>query len=216
MRYRIPEREALQIIGRETFPYCWAGKAADSLSRCPNKATMRVYCINLCGVHGEEAAMGAREELTQDAADTLEGMIRPNINPALFRAYEKARLYLMEETNLARESAPALLREAFPDPPLTNDFEIPHEYALRTDEPELDAGVPWVDSLYSTRHHTHALMRESYRRGEDDIVEHLEEERQRHNVLLSYALAIEDGLYPEHVEQARKNERENPLFGESG
>ena len=202
VRYFVPERAALRIDGRENLLPCWVGKAADYVERCPNDATMRVYGISLCAVHGEESAMGAREELTRDASDTLEGMMRPGINSALFGAYEKARLYLVEETNLARESSPALLREAFPEPPLTNDFEIPYEHLQRS-EMGLDEGTPWTDWLFSTRHHTHALMRESYRRGEDDVVEHLEELRQRHNVLLSYALAIEDGLFPEHVEKVR-------------
>jgi hypothetical protein len=54
--------------------------------------------------------------------------------------------------------------------------------------------------------HIHALMRQAYQQGEDDIVDHLEDEREGTAVLLSYAIGVRDGLYPEHVEKARRDE----------
>jgi hypothetical protein len=180
---------------------CWVGHST-AVKRCPNNATMRVYDVGLCAAHGEERAAGAREELTQDAANALE-RIPHGDNIALRRACVKAGLGLAEHAHLAAESADKLLRLAYTEPPLNNDFEIPHYYALRHDEPELEIGEPWVYSLRRTRRNIHALMRRAYQMGEDDVVDHLEDERQSTAVFLSYALAVEDGAYPEHVEKVR-------------
>jgi hypothetical protein len=198
---------------------CWVGHKPEYVGRCPRDATMEVYDINLCSVHGAEAAAGAREELTQDAATALEGVGDPlssKANSALFRANTKARLYLTEESDKAAEAADDLLRAAYPDPPVRNDFEIPHHHALGAELESRDIGEPWVDLLRASRHHIHALMRQAYQQGEDGIVDHLEDEREGTAVLLSYAIGVRDGLYPEHVEKARRDERENPLFGASG
>jgi hypothetical protein len=44
-------------------PRCWSGHHPNAGGRCPNTATMRVYGVPLCRVHGEESAAGAREAL---------------------------------------------------------------------------------------------------------------------------------------------------------
>ena len=50
---------------------CWVGHGG-RLEPCKRPSTFRVYGVPLCPEHGEEAALGAFEEMHQDAHNFLE------------------------------------------------------------------------------------------------------------------------------------------------
>jgi hypothetical protein len=180
----------------EAMP-CWAGHGGDD---CPRPATMCVYDFYFCAVHGAEAASGAREELYEDACERLASAAKaPGANPAAVAVLKREAMRASVAGSDEMGNGEALLMAAFPDPPERPDTEVSRYYA-GAHHPDDEDPADWY---MERRRNLHGLMRTAYHRGEDTVLETLEDERQELAPHAAYAVAVRDGLYPERVEEAR-------------
>jgi hypothetical protein len=129
----------------------------------------------------------------------------PGANLAVAASLEREHHRTLRATIDAAHTADALLVAAFPHSPEYDAGDVAHHYA------GLDGSTTdLADDLRARRHNIHALMRAAYQRGEDGVLESLEEDRQSLSALAAYAIAVRNGRYPERVEAARRDEDEAP------
>jgi hypothetical protein len=164
----------------------------DAGGLCQRKATMEVYGLGFCEVHGAEAKAGALEELYHDAMQEILRPLNPDatqINPEAAAALEAAAddLFLKHPDEAAAEEA---LERAFPlimerVSVATVDYvEDPHSPASREN-------MPPYEVFCQARHLVHKLMRVAYENGEDWLVETLEPQRETVAAQAAYALVLE-------------------------
>ena len=181
---------------------CWVGHGG-KLEPCKRPSTFRVYGIPLCPKHGEEAALGAFEEMHQDAHNFLERFDGPWAadlpNPWVRRVMaEWERTVPADELDHEGRTDAALLR-AFP---FRADL-VSGETAGEIAEPIPENGHP-VDRWRDERQDVHYVMRVAYSRGLTWLVEHLEAERQNVAAQTAYAVALDRGDHPDVLEAARR------------
>jgi hypothetical protein len=184
---------------------CWVGHGPD-VESCKRPSTFRVYGINLCPEHGEEAALGAFEEMHQDAHDLLERFDGPHVvalsNPWVQRVMaEWERTVPADELAHAERTEDALLR-AFPFRADRADPETAADIADRF----FGNGHP-VDRWRDERQDIHHLMRVAFGRGMTWAVETLEQEREHAAAQCAYAVALTRGDHPQVLEAAAGAER---------
>ena len=186
---------------------CWVGHGED-VEPCKRPSVLRVYGINLCPEHGEEAKDGALEEMHHDAGGFFERFENPHVralsNPLVRAGLGRWGLTVPEGLEYSERRAEELLLAAFPFRADKVDPETAGEIAdhdPRNEHP--------VDSWLTDRHNMHAIMREAYERDMTWLVEHLEQERESIAAQCAYALALERGHHPEVLERARERNRED-------
>jgi hypothetical protein len=187
------------------FP-CWVGQSGE-LEPCKRPATVRVYGLAFCEEHGEEAAVGALEEMHQDAYEFFERFNNPHVpplgNPLVRHAldhWERAVPEFAAElaaTDALEERTEAALLKAYTfradKVSMVSAAEIARP--LRGNEHPYDG---WRDE----RHHIHACMRFAYERGMTYFVEAMEKTRESTSAQAAYALALDRGEHPEVLERA--------------
>ncbi len=184
---------------------CWVGHGPD-LEPCKRPSTFRVYGIPLCPDHGEEAALGAYEELHQDAHDFLERFDGPHVvalpNPWVRRAVAGWRETVPADERDHGAKTDAALLAAFPFRADSADPETVGDIADRF----FGNGHP-VDRWRDERQDIHHLMRVAFARGMTWAVEMLEQEREHAAAQCAYAVALTRGDHPEVLEGAAGAER---------
>ncbi len=161
--------------------------------KCKREASMQVFGILLCEVHGEEAADGALEEMDFELEQELQRPMNPHVRPLSphLEAALKAGRHSLAGLRADHERGDDLLLEAFPldrskvcaetlayveDPdPAARDFLPPFDECLQ-------------DRLLVCRH-----MRLAFEEGARWLVEVLEEHRAYTAAQAAYALALERG-----------------------
>ncbi len=183
------------------FP-CWVGHGED-LEPCKRPSVLRVYGINLCPDHGEEAKDGALEEMHQDAYEFFERFLADHVpplgNPLVLAGVRRWERAVPEGLEYSEGEAERLLLRAFPFRADRVDAETAREIA----DPNPGNEHP-VDLWLDDRHELHAMMRAAFERGMDWLVEKLEVEREHIAAQCAYALALDRGDHPEVLEQARR------------
>lgn len=160
---------------------------ADAGGRCERAATMLVYGLPLCEVHGTEARIGALQELYHDASDVLERVDNPHVplqNKEAARVLEGAMEgFTAKCRELADTENEALLR-AYPIIPERMCTETKHyDYGVVNDDlyPE--------DYFGEARHEVHWFMRQAYEKDMDWLVEVLEYERESISAQAAFAIS---------------------------
>jgi hypothetical protein len=171
----------------------------DAGGRCEREATMMVYGLQFCEIHGAEIKAGALEELFQDAADMLERPDNPHVpalNPAAALALRSGRDLLIGATAEAGEAGEVAMRRAYAEVP-----ERVREMAVRFCRDEQEYGPEYaVDRLRDVRLLLHKLMRLACDKGEDWLVEQLELERE--------STTAQIAVGAEYAERLRKRRRQ--------
>ena len=175
---------ALPYVGEPKSPDapCFV-RHPDAGGQCERPATMTVYGLHFCEVHGEEARLRALSEAHHDAeqffgrfltdeAEPLSAVIRGELNALLARSYAW-------DAGVSHERA---LRRAYPDAP-----ESVRSAVELWELGERPGYAPVVDSLYDSLNTIHKLMRLAYEDGETWLVEVLEQERESVAVQAAYA-----------------------------
>lgn len=156
----------------------------DAGGQCGRTATMFVYGILLCEVHGAEARAGALSELYDDAADFLDRLDNPHVpieNEEAARAVKAAIRELDDKRDEAGEGEWELLRRAYPTIPERVCSETPgHDYSEPRPTP--------MDVYLDSRRLLCGMMRTAYLKGEDWLVETLEIEREAASAQASFAI----------------------------
>lgn len=188
------------------FP-CWVGHGED-LEPCKRPSVLRVYGINLCPDHGEEAKDGALEEMHQDAYEFFTRFTTSHVpdleNPLVLAGVSRWELAVPEGLEYSQGQAEELLRRAFP----FRADRVDAETACEVADPLPGNGHP-VDLWLYDRYGMHGVMRAAYERGMDWLVEKLESERESIAAQAAYALALDRGEHPEVLEQARRENAES-------
>ncbi len=174
-------------------PRCRAGAGGRGLHapRCNREAVMEVYGIEMCEAHGEEAAVGALEEIHEDLDGELRTLTNrggrrtsPHLSAALERGYGAVEAY----DDLAT------------DPALLAAFPLRREEACVTvlahaEDPDARMPAPY-DNFRDDRLLLHRHMRLAFEEGADWLVEMLEQERVQVAAQAAYALALDPDLRP--------------------
>jgi hypothetical protein len=166
----------------------------DAGGRCQRTATIKMYGIlNFCGLHGEEARVGALMELYQDAGyffDRFRNPHVPDMNPLIERELAAAIRRMNDEGPSDNDHYEALSR-AYPNPP-----EKVREIILLWERDErVNQGPMPVDLLLDSLQTLHKLMRLAHEDGEDWLTEILEYQRQECAARAACALG-DRGLRP--------------------
>ncbi len=149
----------------------------DAGGRCERTATIRMYdVLNFCGLHGEEARIGALLELYQDAGyffDRFRNPHVPDMNPLIERELAAAIRRMNDEGPSDNDHYEALSR-AYPNPPEgVREIIILWERDCRANR-----GPTPLDLLLDSLFTICKLMRLSFEDGEDWLTEILEYQRQ--------------------------------------
>ncbi len=181
---------------------CWVGHGED-VEPCERPSAFSVYGIPLCPEHGDEAALGALEEIHQDAHNFFDRFDASHVPPL-------SNLWVLRALRDWRRTVPAdeLETEARTEPALLRAFpfradRVDPETAADVAEPNPANGHP-VDRWRDARLDLHAVMREAHGRGMTWLVERLEAERQNVAAQCAYAVALDAGDHPEVLETARR------------
>ncbi|WP_119067714.1 hypothetical protein [Rubrobacter indicoceani] len=154
--------------------------------QCKRAASMRVYELAFCEVHGEEARIGALSELYDDAATTIERVDNPH---APLENAEAGHLLssVVEMLNercieLGQSEDEALLR-AYP--------VISERVCTETQAYDYDVvnEAPYPEDVHmNVRRELHGLMRRAYEKGLIATLETLEEDREEASAQVAFAL----------------------------
>ncbi len=170
----------------------------DAGGRCERTATMRVYGLAFCELHGEEVRAGALLEGYEDAGCFFGRLKNPHV-PGLNSIVERE---LEAVVNRMRGEGPSdddyqqALRRAYPD------VSEKVRAGVHTWEEDTDYGKELgpVDCLLDTLMTMHQLLRLAYQDAECWLVEVLEYERESVAAQAAYALRERreerDGLRP--------------------
>jgi hypothetical protein len=158
----------------------------DAGGQCERTASIEVYRLAFCEVHGAEVKAGALTEAYQDAVTWLSRLNNVHVsppNPETTKALRQAVSGLQSAWAEAEISDDEALRRAYPFnrervDPQTLSFDIlnPSELA----PPDMRFG--------RARQLVHRLMRQAFEEGAIWLVEHLE--LQRETVAAQYAWAL--------------------------
>lgn len=162
---------------------CWV-RHPDAGGECGRPATMLVYGLCMCELHGTEVRAGALMELYRDAGDFVERLDNPHVpmpNAEAERVLREA-VHALDAGVDDRHEEEALLR-AYPP--------IPERVCSETTGHNYDAPEPMPHDVHlDCRRVMHELMRRAYLAGMDWLVEILEYERE--HVSAQAAFALED------------------------
>jgi hypothetical protein len=182
-------------------PACFVGWHRGGTA-CERPAVMEVYGLRMCGIHGEEAAAGALEEIAFDIEQKLQRPLNPyvrglspHIEAALRHGFESLPSEAGDADDYGRTDA-ALL-EAFPlDRDRTNRDSI--EYARDRSARARGLHESPFDAYMGARLLLCRHMRLAFEESAHWLVEMLEAEREAVAAQAAYALAleIEAGLQP--------------------
>ena len=167
-------RELLERGGPLPCVVGWHG----SLEECGRDATMEVYGLSFCEIHGAECKAGALEEFYFDAGEflgRLDNKAVRNPNAAALLMLREAVSELTERTIAAEEVADDALARAYP---------------ASGEEPDPDYFAGY-DHLRDVRVLLHRMMRLAFEAEETWLVELLEPERE--NVAAQLAYLIRSG-----------------------
>ena len=188
---------------------CWVGHGG-RLEPCKRPSTFRVYGVPLCPEHGEEAALGAFEEMHQDAHNFLERFDGPwavDLPNLWVRRVMAEWEHTVPADELAHgERTEAALLGAFPFRADRADPETAGDIADRV----FENGHP-VDRWRDERQDIHHLMCVAYSRGMTWAVEMLEPEREHAAAQCAYAVALMRGDHPDVLDAAAGAERVGDL-----
>ncbi len=155
---------------------------------CERTATIEVFGIGFCEVHGAEIKAGIMAEIYHDAGNVLKdfGPNDSSMNVAAWVHLDEGHRALLDRAVDAEEAQARALVQAYP----LNPDRVDTETSCRDFRaPNNDNDDP-VDIYFEARMHTHRLMRLSWSVGQDWILEVLEEERQAASAQLAFALAL--------------------------
>src|SRR3954468_9115390 len=105
-----------RALVEEWGPLSCGVKHPNAGGQCKRTATMEVYGLAFCEVHGAEAKAGALEELYFDAANFLERLNNPHArepNPAASRALHDA-ISRLREAEVSASDRDEALKRAYP------------------------------------------------------------------------------------------------------
>ena len=147
----------------------------DAGGRCERAATMRVYGLHFCEVHGQDAKLGAISQAAHEACNFFERFRNPRVEgmgSMIDREIDAAVERLMEARPSGTEEAAAMMR-AFPDAP---EHVRSRVVAWERDEEQGDAPYRGTvyDSLQDSLYTVHKVMRTAFEDGEAWLVEMLE------------------------------------------
>ena len=161
-----------------------------SLEKCGRDATMEVYGLSFCEIHGAECKAGALEELYFDAAQEVQRPLNLHItrmNPEAERVLRAATDELNALVRDAEQDEELLLR-AFP---LVRERVCAGTLEYVEDPDSWRDHSPPYDTHRSVRLLIHKVMRLAYGEGVGGLVESLEPDRESVAAQAAYALALE-------------------------
>ena len=186
-------RPAEETLVRELEPRLFHGRCCvrheDAGGRCDREATLEVYGLLFCEVHGPEVRVGALGEVYFDAGwfveylDTAGGFAQPN--PALVASVKAANVDFMRRSS-KEDVEDDVLRRAYRLLPERVDPETVEHYSDRDWPGKYHYEAPY-DHYLHVRMLIHHLMRVAYQDGARRIVEILERERERVAAQAAYA-----------------------------
>lgn len=158
----------------------------DAGGPCGRAATMEVYGLAFCEVHGAECKAGALEELYHDAEQFLDRLDNPHVAPPNPEALRLIRAGVSEMVNMSwqvvRVGDETLVRAY----PFVEELADPQTLGFDYSDPE--RGSTPEDWYREDRMLTHKLMRLAFEGGASWIVEELEKIRQSTAAQLAYAV----------------------------
>ncbi len=164
----------------------------NALEECGRDATMEVYGLSFCEVHGAECKAGALAELYHDAAQEVGRPLSAHVSPMNPEAERALRAAADELTALVRDSEQdeGLLVRAFP---LVRERVCVGTLEYVEDSRYWQRGsLPPYDTFRASRLLIHKLMRLAYEEGEAWLAESLEPSREDTAAQAAYALVLEE------------------------
>ncbi len=162
-----------------------------SLEECGRAATMEVYGLSYCEIHGAECKAGALAEIYHDAAQEVGRPLNGHVAPMTPEAERVLQA--------ASDELTALVRDAEEDEELlVRAFPLVRERVCAGTLEYVEAPDAWgrysppYDTHRSVRVLIHRLMRVAYEEGEGWLVETLEPRREETAAQAAYALALEE------------------------
>lgn len=143
----------------------------DAGGQCQETATMKVYGLNFCERHGEEARLGALMEERQDAEWFFE-RFRASHVPRLSSEIERGLKVALDGCYVGDRDYQRAIVHAHDAP------EDVRERVALWERDEEAGSAPVVDCLLDSLHVLYKLLRIAHAEGETWLVEVLEYERQ--------------------------------------
>lgn len=175
---------------------CFVGLSGAAFG-CEEAATMEVYGLAMCEVHGEEAAGGALEELANHIEEEARRLINPYVsalNPDLQAALGRAAETLSPELAGAVRPDDDVLVRAWPLAWPRERGRVEAETLAYVEDPDSEESrkyPPPFDNFMADRLLICRFMREAFEEGVGWLVEFLECEREKISAQAAYALALE-------------------------